>query len=134
MPFRSRPTRATSSCLLQSTRPRCGARSHEPVSTDRWISCRGTFRRCVQRYDGDAGVRRFTCWNQWPAMACARPTRRFAAALPRGSPSHPPRPGVALFDLRQEVETLHDVLDRRIVRKVTDCLEYTFFGLRLPHA
>jgi hypothetical protein len=34
------------------------------------------FRRCVRRYDGDRGVRRLTCWEQFLAMAFAQLTRR----------------------------------------------------------
>jgi hypothetical protein len=34
------------------------------------------FRRFVRRYDGDHGVRRLTCWEQFLAMAFAQLTRR----------------------------------------------------------
>ena len=34
------------------------------------------FRRCVQRYDGNRGVRRLSCWNQFLAMAFAQLTYR----------------------------------------------------------
>lgn len=34
------------------------------------------FRRYVRRYDGDRGVRRLTCWEQFLAMAFAQLTRR----------------------------------------------------------
>jgi hypothetical protein len=34
------------------------------------------FRRCVRRYDGDRGVRRLSCWEQFLAMAFAQLTRR----------------------------------------------------------
>ncbi|HET9131871.1 MAG TPA: DUF4372 domain-containing protein, partial [Terriglobia bacterium] len=34
------------------------------------------FRRYVRRYGGDHGVRRFTCWEQFLAMAFAQLTRR----------------------------------------------------------
>lgn len=34
------------------------------------------FRRCVDRYDGDRGVRRLSCWEQFLAMAFAQLTRR----------------------------------------------------------
>ncbi len=34
------------------------------------------FRRCVHRYDGDRGVRRLSCWEQFLAMAFAQLTRR----------------------------------------------------------
>lgn len=37
---------------------------------------RHTFRRRVQRYHGDRGVERFTCWQQWLAMAFAQLTFR----------------------------------------------------------
>lgn len=37
---------------------------------------RQTFRRRVQRYNGDHGVRRFTCWQQFLAMAFAQLTYR----------------------------------------------------------
>jgi len=37
---------------------------------------RSTFRRRVQRYQGDRGVTRFTCWQQWLAMAFAQLTFR----------------------------------------------------------
>jgi len=37
---------------------------------------RHTFRRRVQRYQGDQGVERFTCWQQWLAMAFAQLTFR----------------------------------------------------------
>ena len=34
------------------------------------------FRRYVRRYDGDQGVRRLSCWEQFLAMAFAQLTRR----------------------------------------------------------
>ena len=34
------------------------------------------FRRCVTRYQGDAHLRDFSCWNQYPAMAFAQLTCR----------------------------------------------------------
>jgi len=34
------------------------------------------FRRCVRRYNGDRGVRRLSCWEQFLAMAFAQLTRR----------------------------------------------------------
>jgi Domain of unknown function (DUF4372)/Transposase DDE domain len=34
------------------------------------------FRRCVRHYDGDRGVRRLSCWEQFLAMAFAQLTRR----------------------------------------------------------
>src|SRR3989442_14294172 len=34
------------------------------------------FRRCVRRYEGDRGVRRLSCWEQFLAMAFAQRTRR----------------------------------------------------------
>jgi hypothetical protein len=34
------------------------------------------FRRCVRRYDGDRGMRRLSCWEQFLAMAFAQITRR----------------------------------------------------------
>jgi len=34
------------------------------------------FRRCVRRYDGDHGVRRFSCWEHFLAMAFSQLTRR----------------------------------------------------------
>jgi hypothetical protein len=34
------------------------------------------FRRCVRRYEGDYGVRRFSCWEQFLVMAFAQLTRR----------------------------------------------------------
>jgi len=34
------------------------------------------FRRYVRRYDGDRGVRRLSCWEQFLAMAFAQLTRR----------------------------------------------------------
>jgi hypothetical protein len=34
------------------------------------------FRRCVQRYDGDRSIRRFSCWNQFLTMAFAQLTYR----------------------------------------------------------
>ena len=34
------------------------------------------FRRCVRRYEGDRGVRRLSCWEQFLAMAFAQLTRR----------------------------------------------------------
>ena len=34
------------------------------------------FRRCVERYDGSYKVQRFSCWNQFLAMAFAQPTYR----------------------------------------------------------
>jgi transposase len=34
------------------------------------------FRRCVARYDGDAGLRDFSCWNQYSTMAFAQLTYR----------------------------------------------------------
>jgi len=34
------------------------------------------FRRCVQRYDGDQRIRRFSCWGQFLAMAFAPLTYR----------------------------------------------------------
>jgi hypothetical protein len=34
------------------------------------------FHRCVQRYDGDFGVRKLTCWEQFLAMAFAQLTYR----------------------------------------------------------
>jgi hypothetical protein len=34
------------------------------------------FRRCVARYDGDAGLRDFSCWNQYLTMAFAQLTCR----------------------------------------------------------
>lgn len=34
------------------------------------------FRRCVRRYDGDRGVRRLFCWEQFLSMAFAQLTRR----------------------------------------------------------
>src|SRR6267142_5057367 len=34
------------------------------------------FRICVQRYDGNKGVRRFSCWEQFLAMAFAQLTHR----------------------------------------------------------
>ena len=34
------------------------------------------FRRCVRRYDGDRGVRRHSCWEQFLSMAFAQLTRR----------------------------------------------------------
>lgn len=37
---------------------------------------RQTFRRRVQRYNGDHGVRRFTCWQQFLAMTFAQLTYR----------------------------------------------------------
>ena len=37
---------------------------------------RETFRRCVQRYHGDAGIRDFGCHDQWLAMAFAQLTFR----------------------------------------------------------
>jgi hypothetical protein len=37
---------------------------------------RHTFRRRVKRYGGDAGVRRFTCWQQFLAMSLAQLTFR----------------------------------------------------------
>ena len=37
---------------------------------------RHTFRRRVERYGGDQGVRRFTCWQQFLAMAFAQITYR----------------------------------------------------------
>lgn len=33
-------------------------------------------RRCVRRYDGDRGVRRFSCWEHFLAMAFSQLTRR----------------------------------------------------------
>lgn len=35
-----------------------------------------TFQRCVARYQGDRGVRSFTCWEQFLAMAYAQLTFR----------------------------------------------------------
>jgi hypothetical protein len=37
---------------------------------------RSTFRRRVERYGGDQGVIRFTCWQQWLAMSFAQITFR----------------------------------------------------------
>lgn len=37
---------------------------------------RETFRRCVDRYDGDTGSRAFSCHDQWLAMAFAQLTYR----------------------------------------------------------
>lgn len=37
---------------------------------------REVFRRCVARYDGDAYVKRFSCHDQWLAMAFAQLTHR----------------------------------------------------------
>ena len=34
------------------------------------------FRRCVRNYDGDRGVRRLSCWEQFLAMSFAQFTRR----------------------------------------------------------
>jgi len=34
------------------------------------------FRRCVARYDGDAGLREFSCWDQYLTMAFAQLTYR----------------------------------------------------------
>jgi len=34
------------------------------------------FRRCVRNYDGDAGVRRLSCWEQFLALSFAQLTRR----------------------------------------------------------
>jgi len=34
------------------------------------------FRRFVRRYDGDRGVRRLSCWEQFLSMAFAQLTRR----------------------------------------------------------
>jgi hypothetical protein len=34
------------------------------------------FRRCVARYGGDARLRDFSCWDQYPAMAFAQLTYR----------------------------------------------------------
>jgi Domain of unknown function (DUF4372)/Transposase DDE domain len=34
------------------------------------------FRSCVRRYDGDRGVRQFSCWEQFLTMAFAQLTRR----------------------------------------------------------
>ena len=34
------------------------------------------FRRCVRHYDGDFGVRRLSCWDQFLAMVVAQLTRR----------------------------------------------------------
>ncbi len=34
------------------------------------------FRRCVERYDGDAWLRGFSCWEQFLAMAFAQLTYR----------------------------------------------------------
>ena len=34
------------------------------------------FRRCVRRYDGDRGVRRLSCWEQFLALSFAQLTRR----------------------------------------------------------
>jgi len=34
------------------------------------------FRRCVRKYDGDKGVRRLSCWEQFLAMAFAQLTHR----------------------------------------------------------
>jgi len=34
------------------------------------------FRACVRRFDGDRGVRQFSCWEQFLAMAFAQLTRR----------------------------------------------------------
>lgn len=34
------------------------------------------FRRCVQRYDGDRSIRRFSCWDQFLTMAFAQLTYR----------------------------------------------------------
>ena len=34
------------------------------------------FRRCVRSYDGDRGVRRLSCWEQFLAMSFAQFTRR----------------------------------------------------------
>lgn len=34
------------------------------------------FRRCVQRYDGNRGIRRFSCWDQFLTMAFAQLTYR----------------------------------------------------------
>ena len=34
------------------------------------------FRRCVERYDGSYKVQRFSCWNQFLAMAFAQLTYR----------------------------------------------------------
>jgi Domain of unknown function (DUF4372)/Transposase DDE domain len=34
------------------------------------------FRRCVQRFDGDRNTKRFTCWDQFLAMAFAQLTNR----------------------------------------------------------
>jgi hypothetical protein len=35
-----------------------------------------TFRRCVRKYDGDKGVRRLSCWEQFLALAFAQLTHR----------------------------------------------------------
>ena len=45
---------------------------------------RHTFRRRVKRYQGDRGVRRFTCWQQFLTMVFAQLTFRqaFAASKP----------------------------------------------------
>src|SRR5687768_806531 len=34
------------------------------------------FRRCVRKYDGDKGVRRLSCWEQFLALAFAQLTHR----------------------------------------------------------
>ncbi len=34
------------------------------------------FHRCVQRYEGDRSIRRFSCWDQFLAMAFAQLTYR----------------------------------------------------------
>jgi hypothetical protein len=35
-----------------------------------------SFRKCVRKYNGDNGVRRFSCWEQFLALAFAQLTRR----------------------------------------------------------
>src|SRR5437868_14998382 len=34
------------------------------------------FRRCVRKYDGDKGVRRLSCWEQFLALSFAQLTHR----------------------------------------------------------
>jgi hypothetical protein len=48
---------------------------HHLSATD-FLPSRPEFRRCVARYQGNAGARRLSCWDQYLAMAFAQLTYR----------------------------------------------------------
>ena len=54
------------------------------------------FRRCVARYDGDARLRDFSCWDQYLTMAFAQLTYRESLrdirSMPPGGPGGEPLP------------------------------------------